>query len=115
MNSAFVRASFASDIRMRSFEPVITVAKNRVAAAERDLAAFRRNRRTNRVELVELEAARSDAHAEFTRALKAWAAAKGPTTSTRNPRDTPNIRVNSLVRDSRCDEKICMTKRFQTK
>ena len=75
----------------------LTVAKNKVAASERDLAAFRRDKRGNAAALVELEAARADAHAEFTQALSAWARAKGPCGS--KPATTPNIRVNQHTRD----------------
>ena len=75
----------------------LTTAKNRVAASERDLAAFRRDRRTDRAVLAELENARTVAHQEFTKALQAWASTKGPCGM--HPVATANIRVNSFARD----------------
>jgi len=75
----------------------LTVAKNRVAASERDLAAYRRDRLTDRAVLAELENARTAAHAEFTLALRAWASAKGPTGT--HPVATANFKTNSFNRD----------------
>ena len=77
----------------------LELAKNKVAAAERELANYRaaNPRQTSSALFLELERARALAHREFNEVLGRWSKAKGPTGS--RPKDSPNITVNSFNRD----------------